>query len=183
MMNPNMMLMNNMQNQFNSNEINIEEILKPFNDKIKKLQDEIIQKDTEIAQLKLKLKQYDNANKKYQQFMENNMGMNMMNNMGQMNNNNNMGQMNNKMNPMNNAGNQMNMNMNINNNPFNMMNLNLNNMMNNFLMKNQINNMENKKLPRIGMGYEDQDSIKYLSIKVKMEEGYLYQCNANLMIK
>ena len=117
-----MMVMNNMQNKSNSNDINIEEIIKPFKEKIRKLQDEISEKDSEIAQLKYKLMKYDNANKANNQFI-----------------NNNMGQMNNQMYPMINNGNQMNMNMI--NNPFNMMNnqFNMNNMMNNFQMNNQMN--------------------------------------------
>jgi len=118
MLNQNMMFMNNMQNQSNSIDINIEEIIKPFKEKIRKLQDEISEKDSEIAQLKFKLMQYDNANKANNQFANNNMC---------------------QMNPMNNNGNQMNMN--LINNPFNMMNnqFNMNNMMNNFQMNNQMN--------------------------------------------
>ena len=211
-----MMFMNNMENQSNSKDINIEEIIKPFKEKIRKLQDEISEKDSEIAQLKFKLMQYNNGNKVNNQFinnnmlqmnnkmnnnmvqmnnkMNNNMGQ-MNNNMGQMNNqmnynmgqmNNNMGQMNNQMNPMNNNGNQMFMNMI--NNPFNMMNnqFNMNNMMNNFLMNNQMNQMNNmgnqikEKLPRMGMGYQNQ-LIKNLSIKVRMEKGEVIsvQCRSN----
>ena len=163
MLNQNMMFMNNIQNQSNSKDINIEEIIKPFKEKIRKLQDEISEKDSEIAQLKFKLMQYDNGNKANNQFI-----------------NNNMGQMNYQMNPMNNNGNQMNMNMI--NNPFNMMNnqFNMNNMMNNFMMNNQmnqmdnmgsqINEMENEKLPRMEMGYQNQ-LIKNLIIKVRMEKG------------
>ena len=159
MLNQNMMFMNNMQNQSNSKDINIEEIIKPFKEKIRKLQDEISEKDSEIAQLKFKLMQYDNGNKANNQFINNNMG---------------------QMNPMNNNGNQMSMNMI--NNPFNMMNnqFNMNNMMNNFMMNNQmnqmdnmgsqINEMENEKLPRMEMGYQNQ-LIKNLSIEVRMEKG------------
>ena len=180
MLNQNMMFMNNIQNQSNSKDINIEEIIKPFKEKIRKLQDEISEKDSEIAQLKFKLMQYDNGNKANNQFINNNMGQ--MNN--QMNNN--MGQMNYQMNPMNNNGNQMSMNMI--NNPFNMMNnqFNMNNMMNNFLMNNQMNQMNNmgnqikEKLPRMGMGYQNQ-LIKNLSIKVRMEKGEVIsvQCRSN----
>ena len=139
-----MMAMNNMQNQSNSNDINIEEIIKPFKEKIRKLQDEISEKDSEIAQLKFKLMKYDNANKANNQFI----------------NNNNMGLVNNQMYPMANNGNQMNMNMI--NNPFNMMNnqFNMNNMMNNFQMNNQMN---------------QNQLIKYLTIKVKMENGKVIQ--------
>ena len=176
-----MMHMDKMQNQSNSKEINIEEIIKPFKEIIIKLQDEINEKESEIAQLKSKLMQYDNANKTNQQSMNNNMGqMNMMNN--------NMGQMNmlNQINPMNNNGNQMNMNMinnpfNIMNNRFNMMNNQMNQMIN---MGNQINVMGNEKLPRMGMGYESQD-IKNLSIKVIMEKGkeIIVQCKSNDKMK
>ena len=180
MLNQNMMFMNNMENQSNSKDINIEEIIKPFKEKIRKLQDEISEKDSEIAQLKFKLMQYDNGNKANNQFINNNMGQ--MNN--QMNNN--MGQMNYQMNPMNNNGNQMSMNMI--NNPFNMMNnqFNMNNMMNNFMMNNQmnqmdnmgsqINEMENEKLPRMEMGYQNQ-LIKNLSIEVRMEKGEAISVN------
>ena len=124
-----------MQNQSNSNDVNLEEIINSFKEKIRKLQDEISEKDSEIAQLKFKLMKYDNANKANNQFINNNMY---------------------QMNPMINNGNKMNMNMI--NNPFNMMNnqFNMNNMMNNFQMNNQMN--------------QDQ-LIKDLSIKVKMENG------------
>ena len=83
-----MILMYNMQNQSNSNEINIEEIIKPFQEKIKKLEDEIREKDLEIAKLKFKLLQIDNTNKNNQQFMNNNMGhINMNDNIGKINKN------------------------------------------------------------------------------------------------
>ena len=97
-----------MQNQSNSNDVNLEEIIKSFKEKIRKLQDEISEKDSEIAQLKFKLMKYDNANKANNQFINNNMC---------------------QMNPMINDGNQMNMNMI--NNLFNMMNnFQMNNQMN-----------------------------------------------------
>ena len=136
-----MMVMNNMQNQSNSNDINIEEIIKPFKEKIRKLQDEISEKDSEIAQLKFKLMKYDNANKANNQFI-----------------NNNMGQMNNQMYPMINNGNQMNMI----NNPFNMMNnqFNMNNMMNNFQMNNQMNQNQLIKDLRIKVKMENGEVIK-----------------------
>ena len=138
-----MMVMNNMQNQSNSNDINIEEIIKPFKEKIRKLQDEISEKDSEIAQLKYKLMKYDNANKANNQFI-----------------NNNMGQMNNQMYPMINNGNQMNMNMI--NNPFNMMNnqFNMNNMMNNFQMNNQMNQNQLIKDLTIKVKMENGEAIK-----------------------
>ncbi len=52
--------MNNMQNQFKDIcQIKIEELIKPYQEKIKKLEDEIRLKDLEITQLKFKLFQND----------------------------------------------------------------------------------------------------------------------------
>jgi len=46
----------NIQSQFmNFNEINIEELVKPYQEKIEKLEKEIREKDLEITQLKFKL--------------------------------------------------------------------------------------------------------------------------------
>lgn len=46
----------NIQSQFmNFNEINIEELVKPYQEKIEKLEKEIKDKDLEITQLKFKL--------------------------------------------------------------------------------------------------------------------------------
>lgn len=62
-----------MQNQFmNLNESKIDEIIKPFQEKIKILEDEIRQKDLEIARLKFKLYQKNEINPN-QQFFNNNM--------------------------------------------------------------------------------------------------------------
>lgn len=153
-----MMFMNNMQNQSNSKDINIEEIIKPFKEKIRKLQDEILEKDSEIAQLKLKLMQYNNANKANNQFIYNNMS-----------------QMNNQMNPMYNDCNQMYMI----NYPSNMMMMNNQmNQMNN--MGNQINAMENEILPRC-----QNQLTNNLKIKVKMEKGeeIVVQCRPDEKMK
>ena len=62
-----------MQNKFmNLNESKIDEIIKPFQEKIKILEDEIRQKDLEIARLKFKLYQKNEINPN-QQFFNNNM--------------------------------------------------------------------------------------------------------------
>ena len=73
--------MNNMQNQFKDiYQIKIEELIKPYQEKIKKLEDEIRLKDLEITQLKFKLFQNDFN----QQLM--NQGKNQMNNIKDTNN-------------------------------------------------------------------------------------------------
>lgn len=73
----NNMPMQTMQNQMmNFNETNLEELIKPYQEKIRKLEDEISQKDFLITQLKFKLSQINNANKNNQQFI-NNIGNNM----------------------------------------------------------------------------------------------------------
>ena len=70
-----------MQNQFKDiYQIKIEELIKPYQEKIKKLEDEIRLKDLEITQLKLKLFQNDFN----QQLM--NQGTNQMNNIKDTNN-------------------------------------------------------------------------------------------------
>ena len=52
-----------MQNQFmNCNESKIDEIIKPFQEKIKVLEEEIRTKDSEIARLKFKLYQKEEIN-------------------------------------------------------------------------------------------------------------------------
>jgi len=56
------MYQNNIQNQYNSRDVNIEEIIRPFKEKVKKLNDELLERDTEIANLKYKLMQYNNSN-------------------------------------------------------------------------------------------------------------------------
>ena len=95
-----------MQNQFmNCNESKIDEIIKPFQEKIKVLEEEIRTKDSEIARLKFKLYQKEEININPMNQMNFPMNqMNPMNNlMGQMN------LMNNQMNQMNLMNNQMNM--------------------------------------------------------------------------
>ena len=62
--------MENNQNQFHDiNDDKIIEIIKPYQEKINKLQEEISQKDLEIAQLKYKLYQYNNTNKNNNQLI------------------------------------------------------------------------------------------------------------------
>ena len=201
----NNMPMQNMPNQFmNLNQNNLQELIKPYKDKIKKLEKELEEKSEEITQLKLQLLQYNNSNK--QQFMNNNMDnmnnimnqmcmmninmnqMNMMNNnmnrMGMMNDNmNQMGNMNNNMNQMgtmSNNMNQMNM-MNNNMNQMGNMNNNMNQMNNNiisnpmFQMCNQMNINDNMMMPVMPMGNTFQEEIKYLTIKVKMENNQSIQ--------
>ena len=97
-----------MQNQFmNNNESKIDEIIKPFQEKIKVLEEEIRAKDSEIARLKFKLYQKEEIN--FNPMNQMNFPMNQMNPM-----NNLMGQMNlmnNQMNQMNMANETMNNNM------------------------------------------------------------------------
>ena len=155
----NNMPMQTMQNQIlNFNETNLEELISSYQEKIRKLEDEISQKDFLITQLKFKLSQNNNANKNNQQLM-NNIGNKMNNqfNQNQMNmmNNNNLG---NQMNMMNNDnfGNQMNMinNNNLGNqmdmmnndnfgNKMNMMNVPMNLLNNQGNQNNMINNFNN----------------------------------------
>ena len=121
-----MMNLNNnnmqMQNQFmNFSELKIEEIIKPFQEKIKTLEEEIRQKDLEIARLKIKLLKKDDDNPMPQFFNNNN--NNQMNNQFQMphqfNQMNNQFQMPNQFNQTNYLMNKMN------NNQFNQMNNNM----------------------------------------------------------
>ncbi len=133
-----------MQNQFmNLNESKIDEIIKPFQEKIKILEDEIRQKDLEIARLKFKLYQKNEINPNQQFF------------------NNNMNQMNNPMNKMNNPMNQMNNPMNQMNNPMNQMNF----------MNNQINQMMMNQIQMNQMNQNQQESIEFLAIEFIMEDG------------
>lgn len=171
----NNMPMQTMPNQFmNLNQDNLQELIKPYKDKIKKLEKELEEKSEEITQLKLQLLQYNNSNK--QQFMNNNMDnmnnimnqmcmMNInMNQMNMMNNNmNRMGMMNDNMNQMGNMNNNMNqMNNNIISNPM-------------FQMCNQMNINDNMMMPVMPRGNIFQEEIKYLTIKVKMENNQSIQ--------
>ena len=116
-----------MQNQFmNFNESKIDKIIKPFQDKITMLQEEIRQKDLIIARLNYKLEQY-NINNPNQQSFNNNQMNNPMNQMNQFN------QMNNPMNQMN-QFNQMDNQM----NQFNQMDNLMNQML--YVGQNNVNN-------------------------------------------
>ena len=128
----------------NQNEIKREEIIRPYKEIIKQLEKENKQLKDENDQLKIQIKQYQ---------------MNNMENMGMMNNQNNM------MNPMNNMGNMGMSNNQI--NQFNMMNPMNSNIMNSpiYQMCNQMNFVGNQMIPMM-------DNIKYLSIRVKMEDGH-----------
>ena len=128
----------------NQNEIKREEIIRPYKEIIKQLEKENKQLKDENNQLKNQIKQYQ---------------MNNMGNMGMMNNQNNM------MNPINNMGNMGMSNNQI--NQFNMMNPMNSNIMNSpmYQMCNQMNFVGNQMIPKM-------DNIKYLSIRVKMEDGH-----------
>ena len=128
----------------NQNEIKREEIIRPYKEIIKQLEKENKQLKDENDQLKIQIKQYQ---------------MNNMGNMGMMNNQNNM------MNPINNMGNMGMSNNQI--NQFNMMNPMNSNIMNSpmYQMCNQMNFVGNQMIPMM-------DNIKYLSIRVKMEDGH-----------
>ena len=145
-----------MQNQFmNFNESKIDKIIKPFQDKITMLQEEIRQKDLEIARLKYKLDQYGINNPNQQSFNNNQMN----NQMNQMN------QMNNQMNQFNQMNNQM--------NQFNQMN----NQMNQF---NHMNNLMNQ-MNSVGQNNANND-VKHLELKFKIVDENLnikVQCNSN----
>ena len=78
------------------NEIQIEELIRPYQEKIKKLEEEIREKDLEITRLKFKLMQNKNLNKN-----KVNNSMNPINNINQTNNQFNMNNMKNLMNQMN----------------------------------------------------------------------------------
>ena len=153
----------------NQNEMKREEIIRPYKEIIKQLEAENERLTKENDQLKSQLKQYQMNNMGNQMNPMNNIG-----NMGMMNNQNNMmNQMNNigMMNQMNNMGN---MGMSYNQfNQFNMMNPMNNNIINSpmFQMCNQMNFAGNQMML---MGNESQKivrEVKFLSIKVKMEDG------------
>ena len=153
----------------NQNEMKREEIIRPYKEIIKQLEAENERLMKENDQLKSQLKQYQMNNMGNQMNPMNNIG-----NMGMMNNQNDMmNQMNNigMMNQMNNMGN---MGMSYNQfNQFNMMNPMNNNIINSpmFQMCNQMNFAGNQM---IQMGNESQKivrEVKFLSIKVKMEDG------------
>ena len=153
----------------NQNEMKREEIIRPYKEIIKQLEAENERLTKENDQLKSQLKQYQMNNMGNQMNPMNNTGnMDMMNNQNNM-----MNQMNNigMMNQMNNMGN---MGMSNNQfNQFNMMNPMNNNIINSpmFQMCNQMNFDGNQM---IQMGNESQKivrEVKFLSIKVKMEDG------------
>jgi len=118
----------------NSNEINIEELVKPYQEKIEKLEKEIKEKDFEITQLKFKLMQNNNTNKDTIQFMNNNMNQNMMCQM----------------------------------NPFN---YNMNQMSLNNIQEKENMNIQSKENMKIGYNNNNEKKPKFLSIKVKTEDG------------
>ena len=175
-----------MQNQFmNFNESKIDKIIKPFQDKITMLQEEIRQKDLIIARLNYKLEQYNINNPNQQSFNNNQMNnpMNQMNNpMNQMNQfnqiNNPMNQMN-QFNQMNNPINQMNQ-FNQMNNPMNQMNQfnQMDNQMNQF---NQMDNLMNQML-YVGQNNVNNE-VKHLELTFNIVgDKNLYikvQCNSN----
>ena len=153
----------------NQNETKREEIIRPYKEIIKQLETENERLTKENDRLKSQLKQYQMNNMGNQMNPMNNIGnMDMMNNQNNM-----MNQMNNigMMNQMNNMG-----NMGMSNNQFNhfnMMNPMNNNIINSpmFQMCNQMNFDGNQM---IQMGNESQKivrEVKFLSIKVKMEDG------------
>ena len=153
----------------NQNEMKREEIIRPYKEIIKQLEAENERLTKENDQLKSQLKQYQMNNMGNQMNPMNNIGnMDMMNNQNNM-----MNQMNNigMMNQMNNMGN---MGMSYNQfNQFNMMNPMNNNIINSpmFQMCNQMNFAGNQMML---MGNESQKivrEVKFLSIKVKMEDG------------
>ena len=153
----------------NQNEMKREEIIRPYKEIIKQLEAENERLMKENDQLKSQLKQYQMNNMGNQMNPMNNIGnMDMMNNQNNM-----MNQMNNigMMNQMNNMGN---MGMSYNQfNQFNMMNPMNNNIINSpmFQMCNQMNFAGNQMML---MGNESQKivrEVKFLSIKVKMEDG------------
>ena len=153
----------------NQNEIKRDEIIRPYKEIIKQLEKENKELKDENDQLKMRLNQ----------FQMNSMGnMGMINNMmNPMNNNGNMGMMNsqnnmmNQMNPMDNNGNIGMINNQF--NQFNMMNPMNGNIMNSpmYQMCNQMNFAGNQMFPNMQMGNKSQDNIKFLSIRVKMEDG------------
>ena len=179
----NNMPMQTMQNQImNFNETNLEELIRPYQEKIRKLEDEISQKDFLITQLKFKLSQNNNVNKKNQQFM-NNIGNNMDNqfNQNQMNmmNNNNLGNQMNMMNiPINSLNNQGNQN--------NMMN-NFNNSNNNVMISPMLqmnNNLMNASNSNFAQNMDIRNESKLLNLKFITQEGRMFiLCKSNEKMK
>ena len=140
-------------NNSESIEIKIEVLIKEYEEKIKKLEDEIREKDLEINQLKFKLIQNNNINKKEEQFMNDNMNsMYMMYQMNQMINQ--FSQNNMMITPMNQFNNNIMNNM-IYSNMMNQMNLNNNHGMENLNIRNNKN----------------ENQPKFLTIRFKMEDG------------
>ena len=158
---PNIQNMRNNKNQYiNLNESYLEELIRPYKEKIEKLENEVKEKQKEIDKLKLKLFQNNSLNKNNQQFM-NNMG-NPINN--QFNN----------MNMMNNMGNQMNMM----NNPMNLMNnnqFNQNNMMNmpNFPLNNNLMNSPNFQMCNLMNFNNNIPSMTQMNNPIKKEVEFL----------
>ena len=179
----NNMPMQTMQNQImNFNETNLEELIRPYQEKIRKLEDEISQKDFLITQLKFKLSQNNYVNKKNQQFM-NNIGNNMDNqfNQNQMNmmNNNNLGNQMNMMNiPINSLNNQGNQN--------NMMN-NFNNSNNNVMISPMLqmnNNLMNASNSNFAQNMDIRNESKLLNLKFITQEGRMFiLCKSNEKMK
>ena len=179
------------QNQYiNLNEYYLEDLIRPYKEKIEKLESELKEKQKEIDKLKLKLFQNNTVNKNKQQFM-NNIGNqfnnNQFNNMNQINNNMN------QMNKMNNMGIQMNMM----NDSFNLMNnqMNQNNMMtisnipinnniiNNpmFQMCNLMNN-NNNSFPMMQTGNNiNKEELKNLTVTFRFKDiaPIKIQCQSN----
>ena len=176
---PNMQ--NPMSNQFiNFRESNLEELIRPYKEKIKQLEKELEEKRDEIDKLRIKLFQNYNFNKNNQQFNDignqmtnqlnpmnisnNNNNTNMMNSINNFENPNNM-MNNNIFNPMNN---QININ-NMNNNPFN------NNIMNNPMFQMQMCNLisDNNNIPPILPRNRNdfKNKTKFLSLIFKTQEG------------
>ena len=150
----------------NQNEMKRKEIIRPYKEIIKQLEAENERLMKENNQLKSQLKQYQMNNMGNQMNPMNNIG-----NMGMMNNQNNMmNQMNNigMMNQMNNMG-----NMGMSNNHFNMMNPMNNNIINSpmFQMCNQMNFAGNQMMLMRNESQKIVREVKFLSIKVKMEDG------------
>ena len=173
------------QNQyFNLNESYLEDLIRPYKEKIEKLERELKEKQKEIDKLKLKLFKNNTVNKNKQQFM-NNMGNqinnNQFNNMNQMNNMNDMGiqmnMMNNSFNLMNNQMNQNNM-MTMSNIPIN------NNIINNpmFQMCNLMNNNNSFQMMQTGNNI-NKEEIKNLVIIFRISKGQqaplMVQCQSN----
>ena len=167
---PNIQNMQNNKNQYiNLNESYLEELIRPYKEKIEKLENEVKEKQKEIDQLKLKLFQNNSLNKNNQQFM-NNMGNQINNQFNNMNMMNNMG---NQMNMMNNPMNLMNNNQFNQNNMMNMPNFPLNNnLMNspNFQMCNLMN--FNNNIPSMAQNWNipNKKEVKFLTVYFRMPE-------------